>query len=59
MKTKIGEIAMEKELLREREFERDVERVLVALVANRCLAPRSKLGACEWVAQDVVIRGLE
>ena len=48
-----------RELLQEREFESDVERVLFALVANRCLAPSSKLGACEWVAQDVVIRGLE
>jgi transposase len=48
-----------RELLQEREFESDVERVLFALVANRCLAPSSKLGACEWVAQDVVIPGLE
>ena len=48
-----------RELLQEREFESDVERVLFALVANRCLAPTSKLGACEWVAQDVVIPGLE
>ena len=55
----LGIAAQLRELLQEREFEIDVERVLFALVANRCLAPRSKLGACEWVAQDVVIRGLE
>lgn len=47
-----------RELLQEREFERDIERVLFALVANRCLDPTSKLGCCEWVEQDVVIPGL-
>ncbi len=55
----LGIAAQLRELLQEREFESDVERVLFALVANRCLAPSSKLGACEWVAQDVVIQGLE
>lgn len=41
-----------------RRFTTDVERVLFALVANRALAPCSKLAATEWV-QDVAIPGLE
>jgi Transposase DDE domain len=36
-----------------------VERVLFALVANRALAPSSKLAATSWVAHDVHIPGLE
>ena len=47
------------ELLQEREFESDVERVLFALVATHSQAPSFELGACEWVAQDVVIPGME
>jgi len=35
-----------------------VERVLFALVANRALAPSSKLAATCWVSHDVVIDGL-
>src|SRR3954468_4120643 len=35
-----------------------VERVLFALVANRALAPSSKLAAASWVASDVHIPGL-
>jgi hypothetical protein len=35
-----------------------VERVLFALVANRALAPSSKLDACRWVADEVYIDGL-
>ena len=34
------------------------ERVLFALVANRALAPSSKLAAAEWVCHDVHIAGL-
>lgn len=34
------------------------ERVLFALVANRALAPSSKLAAAEWVTNDVHIDGL-
>jgi len=41
-----------------RRFATDVERVLFALVANRALAPCSKLAATDWVA-DVAIPGLE
>jgi hypothetical protein len=35
------------------------ERVLFGLVANRALAPSSKLAAAEWITQDVHIDGLE
>jgi len=35
-----------------------VERVLYALVANRALAPSSKLAATSWVAHDVHLPGL-
>jgi hypothetical protein len=34
------------------------ERVLFALVANRALAPSSKLAATSWVAHDVHLPGL-
>ena len=36
-----------------------VERVLFALVANRALAPSSKLAAAGWVTHDVHVPGLE
>jgi hypothetical protein len=36
-----------------------VERVLFALVANRALAPSSKLAATSWLAQDVHISGIQ
>jgi Transposase DDE domain len=36
-----------------------VERVLFALVANRALAPSSKLAATSWVAHNVHVPGLE
>jgi hypothetical protein len=47
------------ELLGPRRFATDVERVLFALVANRALAPCSKLAAAEWASCDVAIPGLE
>jgi hypothetical protein len=47
------------EVLGARRFTTDVERVLFALVANRALAPSSKLAATEWVAADVAIPGLD
>ncbi|HXS61559.1 MAG TPA: IS1634 family transposase, partial [Streptosporangiaceae bacterium] len=34
------------------------ERVLFALVANRALAPSSKLAASRWVSEDVLVTGL-
>lgn len=45
-------------LLTEHQYQSPVERALFALVANRALAPRSKLGVEEWVAEEVVIPGL-
>jgi transposase len=42
-----------------RRFSTDVERVLFALVANRALAPCSKLAAAEWATQDAHIPSLE
>ena len=48
-----------RELLGVRRFATDVERVLFALVANRALAPCSKLAAAEWASEDVAIPGLE
>ena len=48
-----------RELLGARRFATDVERVLFALVANRALAPCSKLAAAEWACEDVAIPGLE
>ncbi len=47
-----------RELLGTRRFATDVERVLFALVANRALAPCSKLAAAEWASEDVAIPGL-
>jgi hypothetical protein len=46
------------ELLGPRRFATDVERVLFALVANRALAPCSKLAAAAWTSEDVAIPGL-
>ncbi len=48
-----------REVLGRRRFATDVERVLFALVANRALAPCSKLRAAEWASCDVAIPGLE
>jgi transposase len=36
-----------------------VERLIFALVANRALAPRSKLALEDWVAHEVAVPGLE
>jgi hypothetical protein len=41
-----------------RRFTTAVERVLFALVANRAIAPMSKLSAAEWASEDVAIPGL-
>jgi Transposase DDE domain len=43
---------------RPRDVER-VERVLFALVANRALAPSSKLAAAGWITHDVHVEGLD
>jgi len=42
-----------------RRFTTDVERVLFALVANRAVAPSSKLAASEWASEDAAISGLD
>jgi hypothetical protein len=39
--------------------ETQAERVIFALVANRALAPSSKLAAARWIGADVAIDGLE
>jgi transposase len=41
-----------------RRFTTNMERVLFALVANRAVAPMSKLSAAEWVREDALISGL-
>lgn len=46
------------ELADDRAFRRDVERLLFAMVANRALAPASKLGVERWVEQ-VHVPGLD
>jgi hypothetical protein len=45
-------------LLKGRRLDERAERVLFALVANRALAPSSKLAAAGWVSDDVAIPGL-
>ncbi|MEV8510890.1 IS1634 family transposase [Dactylosporangium sp. NPDC051484] len=41
-----------------RRFTTNMERVLFALVANRAIAPMSKLSAAEWVREDAAVPGL-
>ena len=45
-------------LLKGRRRDESAERVLFALVANRALAPSSKLAAARWASEDAVIAGL-
>jgi transposase len=45
-------------LLKGRRRNETAERVLFALVANRVLAPSSKLAAARWVNEDVLVTGL-
>jgi hypothetical protein len=47
-----------REVLGARRFTTDVERMAFALVANRALAPASKLAAAEWITHDAAIPGL-
>ena len=47
-----------RELLKGRRLDHGAERVLFALVANRALAPSSKLAAARWAGEDVLIAGL-
>lgn len=48
-----------KRLLQDRGCHLPVERLLFALVANRALAPSSKLHMEHWVAEEVHVAGLE
>jgi hypothetical protein len=47
-----------RKLLKGRRLDESAERVLFALVANRALAPSSKLAAARWISQDVLVTGL-
>jgi len=47
-----------KRLLMDREYHTPVERLIFAMVANRVLAPSSKLSMEDWVAKKVYIPGL-
>jgi len=55
---KLGIGKVMERLLAEHQYQSPVERALFALVANRALAPKSKLGVEEWVADEAVIPGL-
>ena len=46
-------------LLRGRRLDDSAQRVLFALVANRALAPSSKLAAARWISEDVLVTGLD
>ena len=55
---RLGIDAIMRRLLAGRRRDVAAERVLFALVANRALAPSSKLAAARWVCEDVHIAGL-
>ena len=55
---RLGIGAATRRLLRGRRLDDAAERVLFALVANRALAPSSKLAAARWISEDVLIQGL-
>ena len=55
---RLGLDALLRRLLKGRRREEAAERVLFALVANRALAPSSKLAAARWASEDVHIAGL-
>src|SRR6516164_1406390 len=45
-------------LLEGRRLDARAERVIFAMVANRALAPLSKLACCKWVSEQAWVRGL-
>lgn len=45
--------------LKQSKFQVPIGRAVFAMVANRCLAPSSKLAVTEWIERDVHIPGLE
>ncbi|MET7458569.1 IS1634 family transposase [Streptomyces sp. NPDC005574] len=55
---RIGIDTVMKKLLKGRRLDPAAERVLFALVANRALAPSSKLAAIRWIEHDSHIPGL-
>jgi hypothetical protein len=55
---RLGIDATLRRLLKGRRLDASAERVLFALVANRALAPSSKLAASRWITEDVEIPGL-
>jgi hypothetical protein len=42
-----------------RGFRTPIERAIFAMVANRCLAPSSKLAVEQWVAEEVALPGVD
>jgi hypothetical protein len=54
----LGIGAVMRRLLTGRRLDTSAERVLFALVANRALAPSSKLAAASWISGDVLIESL-
>ncbi len=54
----LGIDSVMRKLLKGRRLDASAERVLFALVANRALAPSSKLAAARWISEDVSITGL-
>jgi Transposase DDE domain len=55
---RLGIGAALRRLLKGRRLDESAERVLFALVANRALAPSSKLAAARWISEDAWISGL-
>ena len=55
---RLGIDALLRRQLKGRRRDASAERVLFALVANRALAPSSKLAAARWVGEDACITGL-
>ena len=52
---KLGMDRILQDLFRDRKHEMDIERALFAMVANRGLAPSSKLAMEEWLSEDVYL----
>jgi hypothetical protein len=44
--------------MKNRQFSTPIIQAMLAMIANRCLAPKSKLAISEWVEQDVYIPDL-
>lgn len=55
---RLGNKETVEKMLLSRGYGTPVERLLFAMVANRALAPLSKLAMEEWVAKEVLIDGL-